>query len=357
MTDKVQYISESTWRYFWHPVCTLKELRKNPDGRGKRMRVRLLGQNLIVAETASEVVALGDKCAHRSSSLSLGWVEGDCVRCPYHGWVYNSKGVCIEIPSAPGAPIPPTARVASYEAKEAYGLVWVRLDSALDIPVPPCPDWDNPEMKCLHGEPYVWRTSAARRLENFVDLSHFAFVHDGSLGSRAHPLVTIPDIDQTQGELRVSYFPDQNTRRTGFDLAPVVATHYRIVMPFGVNLDIRKANGERIGLWMFASPMDSGRCRSFWLTSRKKYDDPDQPHLDLQTLILGEDITVIESQDPPEIPDPQSEISIPPDKLSIYYRRWLHRMSRGADKGPDALTECLWAERFETATGGTIAAA
>ncbi len=350
MIDKAQFIAESSWRYFWHPVCTLKELRKNPDGRGKRMRVRLLAQNLIVAETNSGVIALGDKCAHRSSSLSLGWVEGDCVRCPYHGWVYNSEGVCIEIPAAPGMPIPPAAKVARYDAKEAYGLVWVRLDSALDIPVPPCPDWDDPEMKCVPFEPYLWKTSAARRLENFVDLSHFPFVHEVSLGSREHTTFPVPTVNQTKGQIRFTYIPLKGARKTGDTEnkdVEVVRTDYRIIMPFGVHVVLHARNGRRTGLWMVASPMESGMCRIFQMGNRTHFFDPDQIHLDFQWRIVLEDVPIIESQEPPEIPDPQSEISTPPDKVSIHYRRWLHQMSRAAEKGPDALANCLWAERLE----------
>ena len=37
-------------------------------------------------------------CAHRGTQLSVGWVEGENVRCRYHGWMYDGTGQCVEQP-------------------------------------------------------------------------------------------------------------------------------------------------------------------------------------------------------------------------------------------------------------------
>ena len=42
---------------------------------------------------------VGFRCAHRGTQLSAGWVEGDCIRCIYHGWVFDESGQCIEQPA------------------------------------------------------------------------------------------------------------------------------------------------------------------------------------------------------------------------------------------------------------------
>ena len=44
------------------------------------------------------VVALEDRCCHRSLPLSRGNLNGDNLRCGYHGLLYNPKGNCISVP-------------------------------------------------------------------------------------------------------------------------------------------------------------------------------------------------------------------------------------------------------------------
>ena len=126
-------------------------------------------------------------------------------------------------------------------------------------------------------------------------------------------------------------------------------TDYRIWMPFTVDLEFFFPDGERSHLWMCASPLESGECRSFWFTCRTAdKDGEDQPHLDFQDLVLGEDLPVIEAQIPPEIPAPADEMSVLTDKVSNTYRRWLKELSVAAEKGPDELGDCLSSVNFET---------
>ena len=349
MIQTEQFLKEETWRYFWHPVCTLKELRDaNTDGRGNRKFSQLLGEELVIAETSNGVIALNDRCPHRSASLSLGWVEDDCIRCPYHGWKYNSDGQCVEIPAAPDLPIPPNALAKKYDVQVMYNLVWVRLEQGVDIPIPDFPDYDDPEMKLVYYPTYEWKTSAARRLENFVDLQHFAWVHDGTLGDRNFPEYPVPQVDQSQGQLRWLYRPYENTRTDGANQNVVERSEYVITMPFNVQLSIYSTNGNRTGLWMISSPMDSGNCRNFTYISRNHFDDEDQVHIDFDTKVYQEDLPVIESQKPREIPNPTQEISIPQDKVLIFYRRWLKEMSNASEKGHEELQVAWSKERCET---------
>src|SRR5260370_3783377 len=67
---------------------------------------------------------LQNRCPHRSMPLSKGCLEGDSVRCGYHGLLFNREGICTEIPSH-SAPPPSTARIEAYPCVEAGPLVWV----------------------------------------------------------------------------------------------------------------------------------------------------------------------------------------------------------------------------------------
>ena len=223
-------------------------------------------------------------------------------------------------------------------------LVWLRLDPEAGTDIPGCPAWGDEAFRCVEGEPYTWPTSAGRRLENFVDLSHFPFVHDGSLGDRRHTTVPIADIARVGGELRFRFEPEPDMDLP--DVALMALTDYRIWMPFTVNLDFFFPDGERGQLWMTASPVESGTCRSFWFTCRTAdRDGDDRPHLDFQDLVLAEDLPVIAAQDPPEIPGPAEEQSVPVDAVSLAYRRWLRELSAAAQKGAGAVARSLASEK------------
>ena len=343
-----QFINENTWRYFWHPVCTMRELRDaNADGRGNRKKVRLLGETLVIAETDAGVIALDDRCPHRSASLSLGWVEGACIRCPYHGWRYDAEGKCVEIPAAPDLPIPPNANTRRFDCQVKYDLVWVLLEPGADIPIPDCPDYGREDVKCIYYPTYEWKTSSARRLENYVDLQHFAWVHDGTLGDRNFPEYPVPQVDQSNGQLRTRYTPFEGARTDGTYGNAVAYTDYTISMPFNVFVDINNENGSHTGLWMISSPLDSANCRNFTYMSRTPFNDPDELHIAFDSKVYAEDLPVIESQSPAEIPHPKEEIAIPQDKLLIFYRRWLKEMSNAAEQGPAELKQAWLKERWE----------
>ncbi len=340
------YIDDDAWRYFWHPVCTLAELRAEADD-NRPLAATLLGERIAVAEIAGAVTVFPDRCLHRSTRLSMGTIEDAGLRCAYHGWLYDADGACIEIPAMPDYPIPPDCRLRAFETRLAYDLVWVRLQPGAGTAIPGCPAWDDDAFRCIQGAPYTWPTSAARRLENFVDLSHFPFVHDGSLGDRRLTQVPIANIDRIEGELRFRFEPAPGMDLP--DIALMAPTDYRLWMPFSVNLEFFFADGERSQLWMTASPVEHGVCRSFWFTSRTadRHGD-DRPHLEFQDLVLAEDLPVIEAQHPPGIPAPAEEYSVPTDKVSIVYRRWLRELAEAAGEGTEALARSLATVRLES---------
>lgn len=300
---------------------------------------RVLSTDLAIARLADgHWVAYADRCPHRSARLSVGAVDGDALQCAYHGWRYGADGACVEIPSMPGAPIPSAACTPAFRAEERHGLVWVLLDDRLDPPIPPCPMADEPSLRALTPEPYTWPVGAPRRVENFVDLAHFAFVHDGSLGSRDEPVPPLPEIERVGGELSFRYDPPEvDTEAT----AMFGASDYRVPMPLTVNIAFHMAGGVRRDLWMTASPVDLATTRCFWMMGRSDELDAahDAEHLAFQQQVLDEDEPVVCSQNPPEMDlTPGVEISVRTDKVSIAYRRWLGELLAAVGPvGPDGV--------------------
>lgn len=326
--------------WFWHPVATSTEL----DLAGGVLGTRLLGRDLVLARLPDGTVAvLVDRCPHRSTRLSLGTVDGNAIRCAYHGWRWDSEGRCVEIPSTQGLPIPVRFCQEAFDGAERHGLVWARLQRGAPTTIPPLPALDDSSMRIVAGEPYTWPTSAPRRVENFVDLAHFAWVHDGTLGVRSEPVPPESRVERVGGELRFGYQPPALPDQAATAL--VGASRYRMPMPLTVDIEFEIAGraGARRHLWMTAAPLDARTCRTYWFVARNdEHDRPDEEFLAFQTLVLEEDRPVVCAQVPPEMPlDPREELHVKADKVSVEYRRWLLELVAAAHRGPDAVGQAL----------------
>ncbi|MGH7033506.1 MAG: Rieske 2Fe-2S domain-containing protein, partial [Stellaceae bacterium] len=93
MTETVHDVAH-TWpgtlaglfiRRFWQPIARSMDLEV-----GWPQRIELLGEHFTVyrGETGQAHV-VQDACPHRQTRLFLGWVEGECIRCFYHGWKFD----------------------------------------------------------------------------------------------------------------------------------------------------------------------------------------------------------------------------------------------------------------------------
>ncbi len=340
---------QSYLRHFWHPVCTVKELDESGDGEGGPIGRVLLDEQIVVARLGEKLVAMRDRCVHRFAKLSGGEVvDGDSIQCPYHGWRYGADGKCKHIPACPNDPIPKKAFVPAFEAREEYGLVWVRLDGTWDCTdIPYCEAWENPEYKrIIVAEPYDWDSSAERRWENFTDFSHFAYVHPGTLYDPAYSEPAIVPIDRVGGELRFYLEPGKDMLENLPEDSPLGSFTYRATMPYSINLSIRLyRNDNPFLLWTTSSPVSAERCRNFMIIAHTDEDMPDEQPLDFQKIVLSEDQPVIESQ-----PGGLSleEISLPTDKVSNQYRKWLRELGTAATMGKEAFKKALLTDIIES---------
>src|SRR5712692_6748377 len=183
---------------YWHPIALADEVVEQPR------QFKLLGEQIVVFRDAAGVAAFKDLCIHRGTALSLGTITDGRLTCAYHGWEYDRTGACVHIPSLPpGSSIPRKARAIVYRAQEAYGLVWVAMEEpAADIPGWPSGEWDDARYRAVQWK-LQWKSSAGRSVENFMDFSHFAFVHEGLLGTKDR--VITPQHKITETEHGVSY--------------------------------------------------------------------------------------------------------------------------------------------------------
>jgi nitrite reductase/ring-hydroxylating ferredoxin subunit len=82
-------------RRFWQPAYVAADL---PPGHAKPIQVMGVDYTLYRGEDGAPH-PLDFRCAHRGTQLSTGWIEGDCIRCFYHGWKYDPTGQCVEQPA------------------------------------------------------------------------------------------------------------------------------------------------------------------------------------------------------------------------------------------------------------------
>ncbi|MEU9349071.1 Rieske 2Fe-2S domain-containing protein [Streptomyces sp. NPDC048278] len=160
-------------RRYWWPIAFSADLAA-PDVR----KVRLLGEDLALFRQADgSVHVLADRCPHRGAALSRGIVEADGLRCPYHGWLFDGSGACLQ---QPGEPADSTFRdrvhAPAYRAEELGGLVFLYLGPA---PAPALPRydlfcWDDAIRDVGHA---VVPCNMVQILENGVDLDHVAWLH------------------------------------------------------------------------------------------------------------------------------------------------------------------------------------
>jgi len=323
-------------RRYWHPVVWADELGDRP------VAARLLDEPIVLVRLAGQVRAYRDLCVHRGTALSLGWVEDDHLVCAYHGWTYGPDGVCTRIPASHGTNIPAKARITGFAAAEHAGLIWVCLavdaDSSPDaaLPLPVFPEWLDDTYRIIKIPQYDWQCSAARRVENFVDFSHFAWVHEGILGDRSKPEIPDHDVFQTDSTMwfRLGIEEPANDLKGDSDAVARIQrepSHYTVSMPFTVRLDQPLEDDRHFVLFVASCPLSATETRNFTWNARNYDLDPDrdQGFMEFQQVILEQDRVVVESQRPEELPiDLSEELHIKGvDRVSIEYRRWLGRIA------------------------------
>jgi 5,5'-dehydrodivanillate O-demethylase len=159
-------------RRYWHPVSCSEFVTAKPH------RVKVLGEELVLYRGAGgQAVAMDLRCAHRRVALDYGRVEGDCLRCPYHGWLYDANGQCVEQPAEPeGSQFKDKVRLRSYPTQEFSGLVFAYMGPG-EPPLLPLYD----VLRMTNGVKEVMmqtvHTNWLAHIENTVDISHLAWLH------------------------------------------------------------------------------------------------------------------------------------------------------------------------------------
>jgi len=314
----------------WHVVAKSSELTEEQP-----LPRRLLGERLVLWRAEGKPLAWADSCPHRGAPLSLGKIRNNHLACPYHGWEFDARTRRVHVPAHPDLCTPARSNIRQFHVDERYGFVWVCLGSpARDIPR--IPQWDNEAYrKCFTG-PYSFRANALRCIDNFIDATHFPFVHSGINGRPDAPDTTIDyEVIEQDGELQTTEFsvvqPDADAR--GIQLT--VKYRYYCIAPTIAYSDKDTGSGEHWFTWAAVTPVDRDESM-FWLVMCFNHAQA-IPEADIhrrQSRIFEDgDRWIVESQRPVQIPLGISpEMHVKSDLLGVQYRKWLHRLARAAEQ-------------------------
>ena len=111
------------FRRYWLVAGTTPELRDIPQA------VKILGEDLVLfRDRDGKLGLLGLHCPHRGTSLEYGDIEDGGIRCPYHGWLFDVRGQCLEMPAEPKeSKFPQKVKHITYPLRELGGLIFAYM--------------------------------------------------------------------------------------------------------------------------------------------------------------------------------------------------------------------------------------
>jgi 5,5'-dehydrodivanillate O-demethylase len=209
--------------------------------------VRILGENLTLYRGESgQTYLIGNRCAHRGTQLSTGIVDGEGIRCIYHGWKFGGDGQCLDQPSEPCS-FANDVRIKGYPCREYLGLIFAYMGEGEPPPMPSYAHFEGDGLLLTHQ--LVRPINFFQNLENSIDEVHISFLHanspyKGDIIEKV-PLVTTEETDygiaqlgvRSSGVTRATYYHPPTT--TSWSQPPTYPeeTEWRDMLGFRVPID------------------------------------------------------------------------------------------------------------------------
>ncbi len=168
-------------RQYWQPIALVDELSANQVGTRPVKAVRALGEDFVLFRDAQGQVALLDRaCPHRGADLSYARLEPGGLRCPFHGWMFDASGKCVETPAEPeGSRLCETIQQRSYPVVEKAGIYWAWFGADTSGALPAFPNFDCFTAPDTHTFAFkgLWECNWLQALEVGIDPAHASFLH------------------------------------------------------------------------------------------------------------------------------------------------------------------------------------
>lgn len=332
----------------WYPVSPLEDL--DPD---QPTSITLLNQRLVIWKPSAlkEYCVFWDCCPHRLAPLSEGRIDSQTghLMCSYHGWQFNSEGICRIIPQAENPDIVTKNEagfcVQKLPTQQENGLLWVWADAdsaemAFSHPLPLSPQIDRSQgfvwSSVVRDLAYDWQTL----VENVADPAHVPFAHHGVQGNRdrAKPFaITIQQSTPTRIEAEtVGNFP----------------AHITFEPPCRLEYAINFGGGRQVGLVTYCIPVAPGQSRIVaqfprnFATGLQRLIPRWWEHIKTRNAVLDGDMVLLHYQerylqDSLQHPAWKAAYKLPTsaDRLVIEFRHWFDRYCQGRIPWPGAAAQ------------------
>ena len=268
----------------------------------------IIGEPVVIYRAAGGgPVALTDRCCHRFAPLSLGRVEGDELRCMYHGLKFDRSGRCTEIPGQDM--IPATACVRAYPVVQKHSWIWVWMGDpakADERLIPAAKGLDHPDWTLRSGH-LDYEANYLLINDNLTDFTHLSYVHAKSFGATEAFARTRPTVERLDRGVRIWRW-----MTSGFTDDSAARVH-------------RRAEGDSWQTYDFLAPgvllMHTAVCPAG--TAARFNDGP--PDLS-QVEVLSENFT-------------SQAVTPMTDRTSRYFFSWGPRAAEGSDAVADAMLQ------------------
>lgn len=217
---------------------------------------------------------------------------------------------------------------ALYCARTKYRTCWVSLgrpqDKFFELP-----EFFEKGRHIVGAGSMTVHTSGLRTIENFLDMAHFPFVHDGYLGGEPYTDVEPYNVTvEPNGEIfaRDCHFFQPRGAVTASAGGYDTQYTYRVARPYVAFLyksnPLHPSHLDVIGL--FVQPRSDEWCTAHTLLVLGASDTPDSDQRAFQQTIFGQDLMLLNNELPHTLPlDVGTEIPVRADAMSMTYRRWL----------------------------------
>ena len=269
-------------RQYWMPAALGDEL----IGKRPVVPVTLLGEKLVLFRDESGALGLIDRhCPHRGADLCFGRLEDNGLRCPFHGWHFDTNGQCLEQPGEPlSSSMHEQIKTTSYPVIEKNGIIWAFMGKG-DAPAMPAFDCFTAPETHVFAFKGLWQCNWLQALEVGIDPAHASFLHrflqdedpKDSYGKQFRDTAAGTDIPMTQ-VLRDFPRPEIQVEDTDYGLRLIAlrnlengSTHVRVtnqVFPCAITIPMSKT----MNITQWHVPIDDHNC--YWYSMFTSFAEP-----------------------------------------------------------------------------------
>ncbi len=326
------FVDKPVLRNYWYAVALCDEVESNP------ISVKLLNEDFVIwRELNGGLIAAPERCPHRQAPLSHGHLENGCLVCPYHGWTFSEFGKCVNIPSAAdGVPIPSKAHLDTAEVIEKYGLIWLCPGKPLK-PLFELEEELDPSFRRINTEVQKWEVAATRMVDNFLDITHFPYVHAGTFGAGQEtkvPNITLEYLDEDFFGYRYDILaanPEEAKSTSGSNEESVERS---MSSGFNLPLTVRSTIAYKSGLehiiLLLSTPIDeTSSYFTFVIWRNDDFTVPADEVISFDRAIGEEDRVMLEKLNGVMPLDRTALVNVQSDKATVEWRRQLSKLING----------------------------